>query len=36
MPQAHRAWAPEEAEDILSPWLDRSEVSAARNAGTID
>jgi crotonobetainyl-CoA:carnitine CoA-transferase CaiB-like acyl-CoA transferase len=36
IPQAHRSWAPEEAEDILSPWLDRSEVMAARNAGMID
>jgi crotonobetainyl-CoA:carnitine CoA-transferase CaiB-like acyl-CoA transferase len=31
-PQAARPWAPEEAEEILSPWLDRSEVLAARNA----
>jgi crotonobetainyl-CoA:carnitine CoA-transferase CaiB-like acyl-CoA transferase len=35
-PRPHRSWAPEEAEDILSPWLDRSEVMAARNAGMID
>ena len=35
-PQPARPWAAEEAEDILGPWLDRSEVLAARNVGTID
>jgi alpha-methylacyl-CoA racemase len=35
-PRPARPWASEEAEDILGPWLDRAEVLAARNAGTID
>jgi crotonobetainyl-CoA:carnitine CoA-transferase CaiB-like acyl-CoA transferase len=35
-PQPARPWAAEEAEDILGPWLDRSEVRAARGAGAID
>ncbi|MFN0302846.1 MAG: CaiB/BaiF CoA transferase family protein [Burkholderiales bacterium] len=35
-PKAARPWAAKDAEDILSPWLDRSEVLAARNAGTIE
>ena len=33
-PQAARPWDREQAEDILSSWLDASEVLAARNAGT--
>ena len=35
-PQPVRPWASAEAEDTLGAWLDRSEVLAARNAGTID
>ena len=35
-PQPARPWASEEGEEILAPWLDRSEVLAARNAGAID
>jgi alpha-methylacyl-CoA racemase len=35
-PQPARPWASEEAEEILGPWLDQTEVLAARNAGTID
>jgi crotonobetainyl-CoA:carnitine CoA-transferase CaiB-like acyl-CoA transferase len=34
-PQPARQWAAEEAEEVLGPWLDRSEVAAARDAGTI-
>ncbi len=34
-PQAARPWDREQAEDILSPWLDSSEVQAARNSGTL-
>lgn len=34
-PQAARPWDREQAEGILSPWLDSSEVLVARNAGTI-
>jgi crotonobetainyl-CoA:carnitine CoA-transferase CaiB-like acyl-CoA transferase len=33
-PQPARPWHCDQAEDILGPWLDRSEVLAARNAGT--
>ena len=35
-PKAARPWSPEEAEDVLGPWVDRAEVLAARNAGTFD
>ena len=34
-PQPARTWQRDEAEDILSPWLDESEVRAAQDAGTI-
>ena len=34
-PKSARPWASKDAEDILGPWLDPSEVLAARNAGTI-
>ena len=35
-PQAFRPWKREEANDILGPWLDGAQVSAARQAGLID
>lgn len=35
-PQPARPWVSDEADYILRLWLDRSEVLAARNAGTID
>ncbi len=34
-PRPARPWNRDEAEDILSPWLDGSDVLAARNAGAI-
>ena len=34
-PLPARPWAADEAEDILSPWLDPSQVLAARSAGVI-
>ena len=34
-PQRARPWNRDEAEDILSPWLDGADVLAARDAGTI-
>ena len=34
-PRPARPWSTEEAEDILSPWMDRSELSALRSAGTL-
>ena len=34
-PGPARPWDGKQAEDILSPWLNASEVLAARNAGTI-
>ena len=33
-PQAARPWNPDQAEDILGPWLSVSEVQAIRAAGT--
>jgi crotonobetainyl-CoA:carnitine CoA-transferase CaiB-like acyl-CoA transferase len=36
IPQPATPWAPDAADDILGPWLDRSEVLALRNAGTLD
>ena len=35
-PQAARPWDIEQAADILSPWLEPSEVQAARSVGAID
>ena len=35
-PQAFRPWNRDEAQEILEPWLNSTEVLAARNAGLID
>lgn len=35
-PRAFQPWKPEEALNILGPWLDGSQVLAARQAGLID
>ncbi len=35
-PQPFRPWKREEAGDILGPWLDESQLAAARSAGVID
>lgn len=35
-PQAFRPWNRDEAQEILGPWLNGSEVLAARDAGLID
>ena len=34
-PQPARPWASDEAEDVLGPWLHKSDVLAARKAGAI-
>ena len=34
-PQAARPWSPDQAEDILGPWYNASEVQALRNAGRL-
>jgi crotonobetainyl-CoA:carnitine CoA-transferase CaiB-like acyl-CoA transferase len=36
MPKAFRPWDPQEADDILGPWLDSSAIDAARKAGIFD
>lgn len=35
-PQPFRPWQPEDAKEILGPWLDGAQVAAARRAGLID
>jgi alpha-methylacyl-CoA racemase len=35
-PKAFNPWKPEEAGDILGPWLDAAALDAARQAGVID
>jgi len=34
-PRPARPWSTEQAEDILSPWMDRSELSELRSAGAL-
>jgi hypothetical protein len=36
MPKAFRPWDPQEADEILGPWLDSSAIDAARKAGIFD
>ena len=35
-PKAFKPWSREEAQEILGPWLDESQVMAARDSGMID